>query len=129
MKTTLSFIAAAVLMVVSQGSGSAAAQAYDPMRAAASASGPVAEDGAPAVEHAAPNPELGNLPDDEGAEETYYQCTACHSTAIILQQHLTDARWDYLWTWMVEDQGMYEPEEEEKELILSYLKAHFSAER
>ncbi len=78
---------------------------------------------------AAPNPDFGNLPDGEGAEDTYYQCVACHSTAIILQQRLTDARWDYLWTWMVEDQGMFEPDEEEKEVILKYLKTHFSSER
>ena len=60
----------------------------------------------------APNPEFGGLPDAPGAEETFYQCTACHSTEIIKQQRVTDARWDDLWVWMVEHQGMIEPEPE-----------------
>ena len=76
-----------------------------------------------------PNPELGDLPDGPGAEETYYQCVACHSTAIIRQQRVTDARWDYLWNWMVEAQGMVEPDDETKDVILGYLKQHFSSER
>lgn len=75
------------------------------------------------------NEEFGGLPDGEGAEETYYQCVACHSTEIIKQQRVTDHRWDELWTWMVEEQGMAEPDEETKEIILSYLKENFSSER
>lgn len=75
------------------------------------------------------NEEFGGLPDGEGAEETYYQCVACHSTEIIKQQRVTDHRWDELWTWMVEEQGMAEPDEETKEIILTYLKENFSAER
>jgi len=100
----------------------AVAQTYDPMAAAPAAT----QDDEKTVEL---NPELGNLPDTEGAEETYYQCIACHSTAIIKQQRITDERWDYLWSWMIEDQGMYEPDDETKEIILAYLKRHFSSER
>ena len=77
----------------------------------------------------APNPEFGGLPDAPGAEETFYQCTACHSTEIIKQQRVTDARWDDLWVWMVEHQGMIEPDPETRVVILSYLKTHFSSER
>lgn len=73
------------------------------------------------------NPEFGGLPDAPGAEDTYYQCVACHSTEIIKQQRLTEARWDYLWDWMVKEQGMVEPDPETKAVILSYLKAQFSA--
>ncbi|WP_198590308.1 cytochrome C-552 [Paracoccus zhejiangensis] len=109
----------------------------DPMRALRnevqiSAADPMAALRAPAAtetEGPAPNPEFGNLPDAPGAEETYYQCTACHSTAIILQQRVTDARWDDLWQWMVEKQGMFDPEPAEKEVIMTYLKTHFSSER
>lgn len=75
------------------------------------------------------NIELGGLPDGPGAEETYFQCVACHSTEIIKQQRVTDHRWDELWSWMVEAQGMIEPEPEAKELILGYLKTQFSSER
>ncbi|TNF18074.1 MAG: cytochrome C-552 [Rhodobacteraceae bacterium] len=104
-------------------------EAYDPMRPAANPLLPGASVPSPGASDVELDPELGNLPVGPGAEDTYYQCVACHSTAIIKQQRLSDERWDYLWTWMVEDQGMYEPDEEEKELILTYLKTHFSSER
>ncbi|CAM3380369.1 hypothetical protein SAMN04488021_1497 [Paracoccus aminovorans] len=81
------------------------------------------------AETAEGNAELGGLPDGEGAEDTYYQCVACHSTEIIKQQRVTDHRWDELWTWMVEAQGMVEPEPDTKALILTYLKRNFSSER
>lgn len=103
----------------------ATAQFYDPM-AAAHTPPAVTQKSEKTIEV---NPELGNLPDTEGAEETYYQCIACHSTAIIKQQHISDERWDYLWSWMIEDQGMYEPDDKTKEIILAYLKQHFSSER
>lgn len=107
-----------------------AQQGYDPMGAAR---------GSPALPGAAPNagqatapagdPDFDYLPSGPGMEDTYYQCIACHSTAIIRQQRLTDARWDYLWTWMVEEQGMQDADPEIRETILTYLKTHFSAER
>lgn len=115
------YIAAACMFLATP----AFAQSYDPM-AAIRQPPAAAQDDAEAVEL---DPDLGNLPDTEGAEETYYQCTACHSTAIIKQQRLTDARWDYLWDWMVAEQGMYDPEDGTRETVLSYLKQHFSSER
>lgn len=115
----------------------AAQSGPDPMRSLRnevqiSAADPMAALRAPdeaKTEGPAPNPEFGDLPDAPGAEETFYQCTACHSTAIIRQQRVTDARWDDLWTWMVEEQGMIDPEPAEKDVILTYLKTHFSSER
>ena len=82
-----------------------------------------------AEEAAAGNADFDGLPDGPGAEETYYQCVACHSTEIIKQQRVTDLRWDELWTWMAQSQGMVEPDPETKEIILTYLKTHFSSER
>ncbi|MDO5604081.1 MAG: cytochrome C-552 [Paracoccus sp. (in: a-proteobacteria)] len=73
--------------------------------------------------------EFGGLPDAPGAEETYYTCVACHSTDIIKQQRVSDARWDDLWQWMIETQGMIEPDDADREIILAYLKTHFSSER
>lgn len=102
-----------------------AQQAYDPMSAARGMQPSVQEK----TETTAVNPDFENLPDTAGMEDTYYQCVACHSTAIIKQQHLTDARWDYLWGWMVKEQGMPETDAETKEVILTYLKKHFSSER
>lgn len=72
------------------------------------------------------NPEYGNLPDTPGVEDTFYLCSACHSLAIIKQQRVPPSRWDYLWNWMIEKQGMPEQDPGTKELILSYLKRHFS---
>ena len=99
------------------------------MRAAPNPLAPAGAAPTPDAPAAELDPELGNLPKGAGAEETYYQCIACHSTAIIRQQRLTDERWDYVWDWMVEDQGMFEPDDETRDLILTYLKTHFSSER
>lgn len=130
MKTTLKSLRAAFCASLLFGAtGTFAQLAYDPMGGAVNPLAPAApapQSGAPA---AVPNPEFGDLPDGVGAEETYYQCIACHSTAIIRQQRLTDARWDYLWTWMVEEQGMYDAEQETKDVVMTYLKTHFSSER
>ncbi len=129
--------AAATICVLAQGAGAGPA-APDPMRALirdsvhVSAHDPMTALRAPepaAGGGPAPNPEFGGLPDAPGAEETFYQCVACHSTEIIKQQRLTDARWDYLWQWMVEQQGMIAPDPETREVILGYLKTHFSSER
>ncbi len=130
MKTTCSFLRAAVCVpIFLVGSSGWAQQGYNPMGAAVNPLAPAGSSTESSPPSAAPNPEFGDLPDGEGAEETYYQCIACHSTAIIRQQHLSDARWDYLWTWMVKEQGMYEPDDETKSTILAYLKTHFSSER
>ena len=135
MRIVLTIAAAAALTL---GSGLAAAETrLDPM--AALTGRPAGSDPldpmsavrarADASEAAEGNEEFGGLPDGEGVEETYYQCVACHSTEIIKQQRLTDQRWDELWIWMVEDQGMFEPDEETKEIILTYLKTNLSSQR
>lgn len=98
---------------------------YDPMTHMLATPDPVEE----VAEAPAADLDLEGLPEGPGAEDTYYQCVACHSTDIIKQQRLTDARWDYLWDWMIKDQGMAETDEETRELILSYLKQNFSSER
>jgi len=75
------------------------------------------------------DPDLGNLPIGPGLEDTFYTCTACHSAQTFAQQRLTDERWDYLWGWMIREQGMPDYEDELRASILGYLKTHFSAER
>jgi hypothetical protein len=75
------------------------------------------------------DPELGNLPVSEGVEDTFYACTACHSVQTFAQMRLTDERWDYLWGWMIKEQGMPDYGEEMREIILPYLKRHFSSQR
>ncbi|HEY9551973.1 hypothetical protein [Allosphingosinicella sp.] len=95
-------------------------QRFDPMRPN--------RPNAPAQEGSdvALNPEYGNLPDTPGVEDTFYLCSACHSLAIIKQQRVPPRRWDYLWNWMIEKQGMPEQDVETKQAILTYLKRHFS---
>ncbi|WP_017929093.1 hypothetical protein [Limimaricola hongkongensis] len=109
--------------------GATAQPVYDPMRPSMSPLAPLATGPTAQGSQAELDPKLGNLPVGPGAEDTYYQCVGCHSTAIIRQQRLTDDRWDYLWTWMIDEQGMQEPEPEIAEQILAYLKTHFSSER
>ncbi|WP_092647758.1 cytochrome C-552 [Jannaschia faecimaris] len=128
-KTLTSIGAALCVSLVLAASGATAQQVYDPMRPAANPLAPLAAGPTVQGPQAELDPELGNLPIGPGAEDTYYQCVACHSTAIIRQQRLTDDRWDYLWTWMIKEQGMQEPEPEIAEQILTYLKTHFSSER
>jgi cytochrome c len=101
--------------------GAALAQGYDPLKPKVRQ--PQAESEVPL------NADFEDLPDTPGVEETYYLCTGCHSTAIIKQQHIPDAQWDYLWTWMIEKQGMPETDEETKAIVLGYVKQHFSSER
>ncbi len=51
-------------------------------------------------------------------EET---CTACHSAAIIRQNHMSRERWDETITWMQEKQGLMELSPEIRKRILNYL--------
>jgi len=97
---------------------------YDPM-APQGGYDPLAR---PGSEEPAGDPELGNLPPGEGAEDVFYMCTACHSLDIITQQRMTDARWAYTLTWMSEEQGMPELDPETHERILIYLQTHFTSD-
>lgn len=62
-----------------------------------------------------------DLPEGPGREETFWLCTACHGFAIVAAQGMTRERWDATLDWMVERHGMYEPDPEERALILDYL--------
>lgn len=65
------------------------------------------------------------LPPGPGREEVFYTCQACHSLRIVVQQGLTRHSWEETLTWMVEEQGMPEPDEETLSLILDYLAANY----
>ncbi len=67
------------------------------------------------------------LPRTPGYEEVANNCAACHSLAIVMQQHVTPKRWDYLLKWMVEKQGMPPLEPKEHALIRTYLLKNFSS--
>ena len=65
------------------------------------------------------------LPAGPGQEETFYACTACHSTAIIRRSGLPRPQWDGLMDWMTEKHGMNPLEGEERRVIVDYLARHF----
>ncbi len=73
--------------------------------------------------------DFGQLFVADGVEETYYTCTACHSEMIVAQQGKTRDHWKKLMVWMVEEQGMNELPEDELNVILDYLAAHYNTDR
>ncbi|WP_291296009.1 hypothetical protein [Elioraea sp.] len=69
------------------------------------------------------------LPDGDGRDETFYSCTACHSTALIRRSGFTRQQWDDLMDWMVEKQNMNPLEADERKLIVDYLARAFPPRR
>lgn len=66
---------------------------------------------------------FGGLAPHKGRETVFGICTQCHSTAIILQNHLTRERWDTTITWMQEKQGLHYLPPDTRNEILDYLAA------
>ncbi len=56
-----------------------------------------------------------------GIELVLENCTVCHSTAIILQNHMSRKAWDKTLTWMQKKQGMWELGKQDRNVILDYL--------
>jgi len=71
----------------------------------------------------------GGLPLGVGREDVFYTCQACHSLSIVLQQRLSRESWAETLDWMVEEQGMPEPDPETWTLILDYLAEHYGIDR
>lgn len=65
--------------------------------------------------------EIDGMPPGPGRDEVHAICSACHSINLVNQQRLSRQRWDQLLDWMVEKQGMPEPDPAERALILDYL--------
>ena len=72
-----------------------------------------------------PSDEWQGLPEGEGREEVYFNCIACHSTAIVQQQRMNQTVWQRTLTRMVEEMGMPALPEDEHELVIEYLVEHF----
>lgn len=66
------------------------------------------------------------LPEGPGREEVFNTCSACHSIRLVQQQGLTRTGWDDLIDWMVDKQGMEEPDEQTRTVLLDYLEQHFN---
>lgn len=69
--------------------------------------------------------DFGGLPEGDGRLETYQNCLACHSSAIIRQQRLSRETWDEVLDWMVEQHGMWQMAPEVREQVLDYLAEQF----
>lgn len=75
-----------------------------------------------------PEVDWAGLPPGEGREDVFYLCQACHSLKTVLQQRLSRDVWDETLVWMIEEQGMPEPDPEEYARILDYLGSRLSPE-
>lgn len=95
-----------------------------PLDFGAGAAAPAGSDDAAAAED-----EFGILFVADGVDTTYYACTACHSEMIVAQQGKTRDGWDKLLDWMIEEQGMSELPQDERDVILDYLAAHYNTDR
>lgn len=69
------------------------------------------------------------LPEGEGREEVFYACQPCHSLKLVTQQGLDKYSWQETLEWMVEEQGMDQPEEEDLSLMLKYLSEFYGQDR
>lgn|GEM_PF-2372925 len=69
------------------------------------------------------------LPEGNGREEVFYSCQACHSLMTVTQQGLNRESWKETLVWMIEEQGMAEPDEEEWGPILDYLSTFYGRDR
>ncbi len=70
--------------------------------------------------------DYAGLPPGPGREEVFYNCQACHSLMLVLQQRLSREDWDETLVWMVEEQDMPQPDPEERKIILDYLGTYLS---
>ena len=64
------------------------------------------------------------LPSGPGIDLVLGNCTICHSTSIILQNHMDREAWDKTITWMQKEQAMWELEADDRKAILEYLSKH-----
>lgn len=69
------------------------------------------------------------LPPGKGREQVLENCTACHSTAIILQNRMPRKQWDQTLTWMQEKQGLWELGPGLRKTILDYLATYQGIEK
>jgi hypothetical protein len=68
------------------------------------------------------------LPPGKGREDVFSYCDACHSAKLVAQQGLSRESWDETLDWMVEEQGMAEPDDEMRALILDYLSEYLNTD-
>jgi hypothetical protein len=69
------------------------------------------------------------LPEGVGKELVLGNCTICHSESIILQNHMDRNAWNETIDWMQREQGMWELEKKDRNIILNYLSKYQGIDR
>lgn len=69
------------------------------------------------------------FPAGDGQEETFYICTACHSSALVRQQGLSRDGWDRLIDFMMERHNMAPLDAVDRKQVVDYLAQHFPPRR
>ncbi len=67
----------------------------------------------------------GILTPGENMELVAAICSACHSLHMVSQQGLSRSRWDKMLDWMIEEQGMEELSQDDREAVLDYLSMYY----
>jgi hypothetical protein len=69
------------------------------------------------------------LPDGVGKDLVVGNCTICHSESIILQNNMDRNGWNETIDWMQREQGMWELEKKDRNIILNYLSKYQGIDR
>jgi hypothetical protein len=69
------------------------------------------------------------LPEGVGKELVMGNCTICHSESIILQNHMDRKGWNETIDWMQREQGMWELDKKDRNIILNYLSKYQGNDR
>ncbi|PCI40416.1 MAG: hypothetical protein COB46_06830 [Rhodospirillaceae bacterium] len=84
---------------------------------------------ASAVQAAESDDEWNGLPEGIGREEVFDTCRACHSLRLVQQQGLDKYSWTETLEWMVEEQEMDQPDEEDLPLLINYLTEFYGTDK
>lgn len=69
--------------------------------------------------------DYSGLPRKTGYEETFLNCSACHSMRLVMQQNKDKAGWDSVIDTMIKQRGMVEIEKADRDKITTYLGENF----
>jgi hypothetical protein len=69
------------------------------------------------------------LPPGKGRAQVLENCTVCHSSAIILQTHMSRKKWDQTLSWMQDKQGLWALQPNLRKIILDYLSTYQGAKK
>lgn len=66
-----------------------------------------------------------SLPEGPDRDAVYFNCSACHSISLVVQQRLSREQWDGLLDWMVKENGMHPLSPWARNRVVNYLATHF----